>query len=271
MSSLICANCQHQALPPAHYCSQCGQHLHVHRINAHYLWHELQHGLLHVDKGILYTAKELTQRPGRMVREFLAGNRAAHFKPVSYLVITAGLYGFLQQFAPKFVRPASTAPALAQSVSRWMAGHMAWSWLIVLPLLACILWLLFRRRARFNYFESLVLLLYLVGQTFVFRLLLLPFRYMGNTGISFTTWANLLYLLYAVAAMYQFFELEISSRWQRIWRVLMAVGASLFAVCLLIVLLVLYGRTSEKRGSPKAAFPASVSSSSSTSPRASAL
>jgi len=88
MPILACPNCQRDSLSEAHYCQQCGHGLHPHRIDAHYLWHELQHGLLHVDKGILFTVKELALRPGRMVREFLAGRRAVHFKPVGFLLVS---------------------------------------------------------------------------------------------------------------------------------------------------------------------------------------
>ncbi|MEO8862184.1 MAG: hypothetical protein ABI358_12210 [Ginsengibacter sp.] len=32
-------------------------------MNFHFLWHDVQHGLFHFDKGVLYTTKQLFTRP----------------------------------------------------------------------------------------------------------------------------------------------------------------------------------------------------------------
>jgi Protein of unknown function (DUF3667) len=50
---------------------------------------------MHLDKGILFTTKELFTRPGHSIREFLDGKRVRHFKPISMVIILAGIYGFL--------------------------------------------------------------------------------------------------------------------------------------------------------------------------------
>src|SRR6478736_1543240 len=91
-----CLNCN--ANLAGKFCSNCGQDSNTHRINSHFLWHDIQHGLTHVDKGMLFTIKELFTRPGNSIRQFLEGKRIKHFKPISLVIILAGAYGFLSHY-----------------------------------------------------------------------------------------------------------------------------------------------------------------------------
>jgi Protein of unknown function (DUF3667) len=88
-----CLNCN--AKLNGRFCSNCGQNSDTHRISFHYLLHDIQHGFLHLDKGFLFTAKELFTRPGSSIREFLQGKRVNHFKPISLVIILAGIYSLL--------------------------------------------------------------------------------------------------------------------------------------------------------------------------------
>lgn len=93
---ITCKNC-HQ-IYTGHYCNNCGQSAETHKINAHFLWHDIQHGLLHFEKGILYSLKQLFSRPGHSIREFIEGKRVRHFKPLSLVVVLATLYGFMYHY-----------------------------------------------------------------------------------------------------------------------------------------------------------------------------
>jgi hypothetical protein len=87
---ITCKNC-HQVYT-GHYCNNCGQSAETHKINAHFLWHDIQHGLLHFDEGILFSLRQLFTRPGHSIREFIDGKRVRHFKPISLVVVLATLY-----------------------------------------------------------------------------------------------------------------------------------------------------------------------------------
>jgi hypothetical protein len=76
--NITCKNC-HQTYT-GNYCNNCGQPADTHKINIHYLWHDIQHGLFHFDKGVTYTAKQLFTRPGHSIREFIEGKRVKHIK-----------------------------------------------------------------------------------------------------------------------------------------------------------------------------------------------
>lgn len=89
----FCKNCQSEL--NGNFCSFCGQKADTHRINFKFLLHEIQHGVFHVDKGILFTLKELFTRPGKMINGYLQGKRVSHFKPVA-LVFILGTLVFLE-------------------------------------------------------------------------------------------------------------------------------------------------------------------------------
>ena len=76
-----CLNCRQLLLMHQRFCHQCGQKTDTHRINFHYLVHEVPHSIFHVDNGILFTLKELFTRPGQSIREYLEGKRQQHSNP----------------------------------------------------------------------------------------------------------------------------------------------------------------------------------------------
>ena len=45
----------------------------------HFMEHDLIHGVWHIDKGVLFTVKELILRPGDSVRGFIQGKRVGFF------------------------------------------------------------------------------------------------------------------------------------------------------------------------------------------------
>ena len=244
MSTHYCANCRRGNPPKAHYCLHCGQAMHQHRIDAHFIWHELQHGLLHVDKGIFFTIKELALQPGRTVREFLAGRRTAHFKPVTLLLLAAGTYTLLRHFAPEALIQEpdhDTATFQGLTVGRWLNNHLAWFWLLMGPLVAWAIQRLFRRFADFNLYEVLVLVLYLTGETFVLLTATLPVRLLlPATPYGHTPWYYYPCLAYLLWGIWQFYEVALPRPWPRLGRAVagMLLAAVLFALVLLVVLLI---------------------------------
>jgi hypothetical protein len=194
-----CKNCAN--IFSGHYCSHCGQDAHTGKIDSHFLIHEIQHGLLHVDKGILYTIKELFIRPGHALRAFIGGKRVKHFKPLSFLIIIAGLDAFVNHY----LHLSALVPAAAKNkhvdgligiVNEWSAKHYILLMLLHLPLLSYVFYLFFRKY-KMGYLEHLVINCYLSGQKILIRLLLLPLLYL-NIGwsivnnvvipIGFTIW-----------------------------------------------------------------------------------
>jgi len=84
-----CKNCNSKV--DAEYCSKCGHPTVLKRIDGKYVIHEIEH-LLHFERGILYTIKELLIKPGKNIRNYLSENRSRLVKPIIFFIVTSLIY-----------------------------------------------------------------------------------------------------------------------------------------------------------------------------------
>ena len=70
--SEICNECQ--TVLRGLYCSNCGRPSEVQRINSRYLISEIGQ-ILNLEKGILFTIRELLIRPGHNIQQFIVADR----------------------------------------------------------------------------------------------------------------------------------------------------------------------------------------------------
>lgn len=180
-----CKNCNKKFI--GQYCNYCGQPAHTHDINIAYVWHEIQHGLFHIDKGILYTTKELFTRPGYSIKEYIAGKRVKHFKPVAYLIILSTIYVLLAhllkiEFASGKayitlngvgdVKSSEVSDIVTHTIA-WIKEHYAYSTLILLPVISFSTYLAFRK-SKYNYLKHLILNCFIAGQRTIIFIVALP-------------------------------------------------------------------------------------------------
>ncbi len=64
----------------------------------HFLEHDLVHNVLHIDRGMIYTIKELFTRPGHSIREYAEGKRMKHFHFISFIIIILALSSVLDEY-----------------------------------------------------------------------------------------------------------------------------------------------------------------------------
>jgi hypothetical protein len=174
MSITTCKNCNKQLKEK--FCGNCGQSADTHAMNFHFLWHDIQHGLFHFDKGILYTVKELFLKPGKTIREFIEGKRVRHFRPISFVLVLATVYGFLYKYfqintVAEFAL--NKNKHLVETINNWLASHYAISTLITIPIYALSSYLIFRKQG-YNYIENFILNAYIAGQKLVVMLITFP-------------------------------------------------------------------------------------------------
>ena len=136
--NITCKNCYQ--IYKGHYCSNCGQTAETHPINLHFLWHDIQHGLLHFDNGIPYTAKQLFTRPGHSIREFIEGKRVRHFKPISLVMLLATAYVALihilhiELILKTNIHVDSNSHIDPGKIAEWLQAHFAWITLAFIPI-----------------------------------------------------------------------------------------------------------------------------------------
>mgnify|MGYP002385056987 CR=1 FL=1 len=204
-SSLMPTDCKNCGTAfEGRFCNQCGQSAATHALNGHYLWHDVQHSLLHVDKGLLHTIKELFTRPGHMVREFIAGKRVQHFKPISLVLLLAGAYGFLYHTfhidLVTDIAPSRSSKVLSDAaLNEWMAAHYSLIILALLPVASLASFLAFHK-VGYNGVEHFVINAFITAQHVTVRLVFFPLlllipthRFLGSTipdliGVILTFW-----------------------------------------------------------------------------------
>ena len=209
-----CLNCSQTF--KGKYCNNCGQPAETHAINIHFLWHDIQHGLFHFDKGVLYTTKVLFIQPGNSIREFIDGKRVQHFKPFSFIIIMSALYGLLYHFSHIKAMPDLSFSGTfngyldIEKSNEWVISHIAWIKLYTLPLMALGSYIAFRKYG-YNFIEHLVINAFLSGQLITIRILLFPlmyvFYYSPTLNIDIVLIAeNIICFIYVILTLFQFFK-----------------------------------------------------------------
>jgi hypothetical protein len=75
-----CLNCGAQLTGP--YCHECGQHAHVHKTLTAF-FHDLAHGVFHLEGKLWNTIPMLVWRPGELTRRYIDGQRARFVSPIA--------------------------------------------------------------------------------------------------------------------------------------------------------------------------------------------
>lgn len=84
-----CQNCADEGDDA--YCPKCGQLLQAKRVTLHHILHEVAHTFWHLEKGFLFTLKELGSHPGTMQKKYLSGIRLHYQKPFPLFAISGTL------------------------------------------------------------------------------------------------------------------------------------------------------------------------------------
>jgi hypothetical protein len=166
-----CLNCHHEV--SGNYCQNCGQKASIHRYSfKHFVEHDIIHGIWHVDKGVLYTIKQLFTRPGDAVREFIQGERARLFNFVTLIILILGVTALLTPYIHirlVDILPIGTKEAMNE-VEAFTTKYPKVVILILIPIYSFFSWLWFSK-AKLNYSEHLVLNSYKTSAELIIALL----------------------------------------------------------------------------------------------------
>jgi len=149
---IVCQNCGYEG---GHiYCSNCGQALEARRISMSHLYHEVAHTFWHLEKGFLFTLKELARSPGMMQKKYLSGLRLHYQKPFPLFAISGTICALALFFIYR------NAP---DKTDQFFYKH--YYFLVqacMLPFYALVTYILFKS-SKLYYAESLVMNVYMVG------------------------------------------------------------------------------------------------------------
>lgn len=177
----ICKNCKTRF--QGNYCNNCGQTSDTHKLDFHFIWHDVKKGLFHYDSGIFYTAKELFTRPGNTIREFIQGKRIKHFKPISLVLILATFYAFLYHTfnVGFFIQENSSADS--QKFFNFITTHFSWVTLATIPLYTLGTFICFRKQG-YNYVEFFILNTFKASQRLFLRIFTFPIIFYFDNSLA---------------------------------------------------------------------------------------
>lgn len=179
------------------------------RIDHRYISHEVEH-LLHLDKGIFYTIKELFLRPGVTVRRFLFTDRKDLVKPILFLIITSVFFTIVNNFMHVTVDLFNIDKITplqnlirSKEIGIWITKNLGYSQLLM-GLFVTIWIRVFFRKYQYNIYELLVLLSYVFGEALLILLSTIILAELSDSSIPVGV-GLVIYFTYKIWAIGQFF------------------------------------------------------------------
>ena len=220
-----CLNCDRHLTN--NYCENCGQKSTTHRYSLkHFIEHDIVHGIWHVDKGILFTIKQLFTTPGHSVRRFIEGKRGNLFNFISLLILLLAASSFLGHYSQ--IKLTDLMPeaskATMSSVEKFSSKYPKLVLIITIPLYSLFSFFWFKK-ARLNFTEHLVLNSYKTSAELMmgllFTTLTIFYTNVGTLLLIYYFVVVLFSLIYSVWFYYQFFSKYEYSKKSLLFRAIM--------------------------------------------------
>lgn len=193
------------------FCHNCGQKAGVKRLEMREILEEFFLSPLHIHPhGLLYTFIWLFKAPGRVIFNYIAGQRKLLHPAFRYLVLSGTLATLIIAIYHPFETDAMEAPIpmISGEFISWVSSHITLVNLISVPIFALWTYVFFKKR-RFNYAENLTLQAYIVSQQLWILVILFPFFQFApgldnyiNTGYSILT------VVYNIYVVMDFFRMR---------------------------------------------------------------
>lgn len=202
-----CNNCDHQV--DDKFCPKCGNLATLERIDSRYVSQQIQ-VLFNVEKGFLYTIKELLMRPGSTIKEFLFEDRNKHVKPFVFLIFTSIIFTLITYFLNIEYSYLNVNKVIwlqdkvdTGALGEWLNNNIGYTNLIMGCFMA--LWIkIFFRKFDYNLYEILIMLCFVYGQATLILSIAFVVGKISESGFVSMS-AILLFFLYIIWAVGQFF------------------------------------------------------------------
>ncbi|MEL1252448.1 DUF3667 domain-containing protein [Flavobacterium sp. DGU38] len=200
---MICKNCNSEI--NLNFCPDCGQPSKLKRIDGHYIMHEIEH-VLHFDRGILFTIKELFINPGQNIRNYIFENRSRLVKPVIFIILTSIIYTLISHFfhiEEEYLQYQGLDKSTFVKILGWMQANYGYMNIMTGAFIA--IWLkIFFKKYNYNFFELLIMLCFVLG----ISMLIFAFFALieGISHIKLLNIAGMISVVYLTWATGNFFE-----------------------------------------------------------------
>ncbi|MFW0739183.1 DUF3667 domain-containing protein [Flavobacterium sp. T12S277] len=198
-----CLNCNNEL--NSNFCPDCGQPKTLKRINGHYIVHEIEH-VLHFERGILYTIKELITNPGQNIRNYLTENRSRLVKPIIFIIVTSLIYSVSNHFfhfQDGYMSFLDSQKTTTSTILKWVQVNLGYSNIMMGIFIALWTKLFFKKRD-YNIFEILILLCFVMGiGMLIYAIFGLVY---GLTHLNIMQFAGIAAFIYSTWAIGNFYD-----------------------------------------------------------------
>lgn len=198
-----CTNCNTEV--ELNYCPNCGWPAELKRINGRYIFNEITQ-VLNLEKGIFYTIRELAIRPGENVKHFISEDRNRLVKPIVFIIVTSLFYSIivsLLNIEDTYIKYGELDKSSISKILQWIQNHYGYA-NIMMGVFIAFFTKLFFRKYKYNFYEILILLCFVMGMGMLFLGVFAIFQKLMNFNV--TQIAGILFLGYSIWAIGQFFD-----------------------------------------------------------------
>ncbi len=216
---MICKNCNADLSDEDLFCRNCGQKVISERISLKQLLQDLIETITNVERGLIFTVKELTIRPFSLIQNYINGKTKPYYGPMRFLIlwvtisviinISLGLFDEQQETISNFFTEDLSEESIArqQEISRQFKKYANILPMLVVPFVS-LMTLVFFKKGKLNYAEHLVTNAYLSGFTsLVGTIYQLIFWLMGIPvfqGLFFTNFINTAYYIWVYKKLFPY-------------------------------------------------------------------
>lgn len=176
------------------------------RIDGQYIRNQIG-SVLSLDRGVFYTIKVLTLRPGDSIRHFILEDRTRLVKPVIFVIFSSFIYtlvGVTSFMGQDYLRDGMDVErSTAMTLIKWIDTNFGYLNIVGAFCMAFWAKLLFRRNG-YNFYEILIVLLFMTGMEMLIGSLFGFISWIA--GISLTAVGISIGFLYGCWVIGQFFE-----------------------------------------------------------------
>ncbi len=200
----ICKKCKSEL--HGNYCSNCGHPQEIERITSRYIVSEIG-SVLNLQKGLFFTIKELAVRPGENIKTFISEDRTRLVKPIMFILICSLTYTIFEEiFKFKYGYIYLKTDGSDSSISlifQWITQNYGYSNILMSVFVA--IWIkIFYRKYNYNFYEILILLLFIIGMQMLMGTFLGILE--SITKIPILRFGSYIILIYTFWATAQFFD-----------------------------------------------------------------
>lgn len=245
-----CLNCNEPVSKK--FCPNCGQKTDTHRITfKHFIFHDILHGVWHMEKGILFTLKESLVRPGKAALDYISGKRIRYYNVFYLTLLLIGLNIFMnhiQNELSHYYFQTRLVPETDTAGEKFDAFLSSYSKLIIfsfIPLFTINSFILFKRK-KLNFSEHFIIsgmmflgvMIITTVSTFLFFTDYLNYVDIISTSINFAT--PFLILLYLIINYYKTFAIDYNSKFEISSRIFLFILFLLIEILFLLIFILGY-------------------------------